>query len=111
MQAASVLVTKPGGLTTAEAAMCALPLVMFDPIPGPEQRNAERLVQKGAGLLTNNAQEAVLSVLTLLRNPPTLRKMSARAEQLARPDAAATIARLALDRNLPRLNFARRMTA
>jgi processive 1,2-diacylglycerol beta-glucosyltransferase len=111
MQAASVLVTKPGGLTTAEAAMCALPLVMFDPIPGPEQRNAERLVQEGAGLLTNNAQEAVLSVLRLLRNPPTLRRMSARAEQLARPDAAAKIARLALDRNLSRHNFARRMTA
>lgn len=111
MRAASVLVTKPGGLTTSEAALCALPVVMFDAIPGPERRNAERLVENGAGVLTNNARDAASAVLTLLFDENTRRRMSACAERLACPDVAATIARLALEETLPAQEWARRMTA
>src|SRR5205085_376530 len=96
MQTAAVLVTKPGGLTTAEAALCALPVVMFDAIPGPEQRNAARLVAAGAGIMTNGAQETAANVETLLRDEHLRRRMSVCAARLARPDATATIARLAL---------------
>src|SRR5436190_22179029 len=48
MQAATLLITKPGGLTISEAALCGLPAVLFDPLPGPEQRNAARLASGGA---------------------------------------------------------------
>ena len=111
MQAASVLVTKPGGLTVAEAAMCALPVVMFDAIPGPEQRNAERLATARAGVLRNGPEQAASAALTLLRDAAARQKMSQSAERLARPDAAARIARLALDEALPKQESARRMTA
>jgi processive 1,2-diacylglycerol beta-glucosyltransferase len=97
MQAASVLVTKPGGLTTAEAALCGLPIVLFDAIPGPEQTNAARLTETGAGVLTSGARETALTVLTLLRDESARRRMALRAKVLARPNAAATIARLALN--------------
>src|SRR5256714_12016059 len=50
MQSASVLLTKPGGVTLAEAAECALPVVMFDRIPGPERLNAKRFADAGAGV-------------------------------------------------------------
>src|SRR5438034_8440158 len=43
MHSASVLVTKPGGMTIAEAALCALPTVFFDPIPGAELVNMSML--------------------------------------------------------------------
>jgi processive 1,2-diacylglycerol beta-glucosyltransferase len=112
MQAASVLVTKPGGLTTAEAAMCALPSVIFDAIPGPERRNAARLMEAGAGVLTNGAQETARAVLSLLRDDSKRQRMSACAATLARPEAAAMIARLALKESLPaREDLSRRMTA
>lgn len=111
MQAASVLVTKPGGLTTAEAAMCALPVVMFDAIPGPEQRNAERVTASGAGILTNGPRQAAAAALTLLRDPKLRRRMSANAQRLARPDAAQRIARLALGETQPAQDTVRRMTA
>ena len=111
MQAASLLVTKPGGLTTAEAAMCALPIVMFDAIPGPERRNAARFVESSAGVLTNGPRETASTVLNLLRDASALHRMSSCAKRLARPDAATAIAQLALDYNAPAQELARRMTA
>ncbi|HEX3558168.1 MAG TPA: glycosyltransferase [Pyrinomonadaceae bacterium] len=96
MQAADVLLTKPGGLTLAEATLCALPVVMFDAIPGPEQRNAARLAAAGAGVLTNGARETAAATLSLLRDEHMRRRMSACAARLARPEAASAIARLAL---------------
>jgi processive 1,2-diacylglycerol beta-glucosyltransferase len=112
MQAASVLVTKPGGLTTSEAAMCALPVVIFDAIPGPERRNAERLMEAGAGILTNGAQEAAQAALSLLHDESARKRMSACAATLARPEAAFIIARMALNESeSTQEELPRRMTA
>ena len=94
MRAATVLVTKPGGLTTAEAAVCGTPMVMFDPIPGPEERNAERVAQAGAGVLAGGTEETVTAVTSLLDNDRKRNVMAARARDLASPSAAATVARL-----------------
>ncbi|HEY0545508.1 MAG TPA: glycosyltransferase [Pyrinomonadaceae bacterium] len=111
MRTASVLATKPGGLTTAEAAQCALPLVMFDAIPGPERRNAARFAETGAGILTTGAQETASTVLSLLRDEHQRRRMSASARRLARPEAATAIALLALDTVTPARRVSRRTTA
>ncbi|HZT58693.1 MAG TPA: glycosyltransferase [Pyrinomonadaceae bacterium] len=97
MQAASLLVTKPGGLTTAEAALSSLPVVFFDAIPGPERRNAARVADAGAGLLADSPEEAARAALALLRDETARRRMAARAFELSSADAAATVARIALD--------------
>ena len=111
MQSASVLITKPGGLTTAEAAVSELPLVICGAIPGPEQRNAERIAESGAGLLTNNAREAAVAALAILNDETARQRMSASAKQLARPDAAARIARLVLNEGGAEERLARTRTA
>jgi processive 1,2-diacylglycerol beta-glucosyltransferase len=111
MRTASVLATKPGGLTTAEAALCALPLVMFDAIPGPERRNAARFAGAGAGITTKGAKETASAVLSLLGDEHLRRRMSACAARLARPTAAQEIARLALAEPAPARSFARRTMA
>jgi processive 1,2-diacylglycerol beta-glucosyltransferase len=111
MRIATVLVTKPGGLTVAEAAMCALPMVIFDAIPGPEQRNAERLTEAGAAVKTTNASGTVAALRALLRNEDGCEMMSACIRRLARPDAAAMIARLTLEELVPAGLSERRMTA
>src|SRR6266853_5006415 len=63
MQAARILVTKPGGLTIAEAALCSLPAVFFDPIPGAEFVNAKRVVDAGAGVLTKGSSETATIIV------------------------------------------------
>lgn len=97
MRAASVLVTKPGGLSTTEAAICSLPCVLFDAIPGPELLNARRVVGAGAGVETRGARESAAAALALVRDEPRRLRMTDRASRLAPHGAAATIARLALD--------------
>ena len=96
MRCADVLVTKPGGLTTAEAAVAAVPLVMFDAIPGPEMHNAERVAAAGAGVLTRGAQETVTAVIALLRDEARRRTMSQRGRVLATPNASDDVASLIL---------------
>ncbi|MDT7779704.1 MAG: processive 1,2-diacylglycerol beta-glucosyltransferase [Acidobacteriota bacterium] len=111
MQAASVLVTKPGGLTTAEAALSALPVVFFDAIPGPERRNAARMADAGAGVITDSPEEAATATLSLLRDEGTRHRMADCTKKLSSPNAAATVARLALDVREPSRGAAERMTA
>jgi processive 1,2-diacylglycerol beta-glucosyltransferase len=97
MRAASLLVTKPGGLSTAEAAACALPCVLFDAIPGPEETNARRVVEAGAGVETRGAKETADAVLALVADESRRLRMSERAAHLSQPEAAVIVARLALD--------------
>lgn len=96
MKAASVLVTKPGGVTIAEALACGVPLVLFDPIPGPEERNAALVVDAGAAIRSTGA-DAGGAAEALLRDPDRLRATANAARRLARPDAAREAARVALD--------------
>jgi processive 1,2-diacylglycerol beta-glucosyltransferase len=96
MQAAAVLVTKPGGLTTAEASLCSLPQVFFDPIPGAEFVNAKRMVDAGAAVMTQGAKETTDAVLLLLQDERLRQVMALRAGGMERPAARKEIAQLAL---------------
>lgn len=88
LMAASVLmVGKPGGLSCAEALACGLPLVMVDPLPGQEVRNAEFLASSGAAVRVVGKSLAEV-VRGCLNNPERLRQMSAAAAKLGRPHAA-----------------------
>ncbi len=96
MRMSDVLVTKPGGVTLAEAAVCGLPMVFFDAIPGPEETNARQFVDAGAARLTLSTGETVSAVTDLLRDKTTLNRMAENVSALARPNAAEQIARIAL---------------
>jgi processive 1,2-diacylglycerol beta-glucosyltransferase len=57
MAVADVLITKPGGLTAAEALAAQLPLLIYHPIPGQEQANTQYLLAEGAAVLADNLAE------------------------------------------------------
>ena len=42
------MIGKSGGLTIAEAAALGVPLLILDPIPGQETRNADIVLEAGA---------------------------------------------------------------
>lgn len=96
MEVSDLLVTKPGGLTCAEAISKGLPMVLAFPVPGQESRNARAVEAIGAGALMNRVQDLPGMVESLWADPEKLRRMSQKGRQAARPQAAFDIAKLAL---------------
>ncbi len=96
MASSDLMIGKPGGLTAAEARAAGLPLLVLDPIPGQEERNARILIAAGAARPLPNPRLAGEAVQRLLSDPPALAAMRAAAESAARPHAAHEIARAVL---------------
>lgn len=91
MDAADIVVSKPGGLTTSEVLAKGKPLIIVDPIPGQEQRNAEFLMEAGAGVRLHDIADAPFRVAEMLENPGRLEAMKRNASAIGRPNAAADI--------------------
>lgn len=92
MHAAEVLVTKPGGLTTSEALVAQLPMVLCRPLPGQEERNARILVESGAAVRSRSLEELPVIVEALLRDRKRRERAIAAAQRMGRPNAAAEAA-------------------
>ena len=95
MAVADLLITKPGGLTTAEAMAMGLPMVLTHPIPGPEERNLDYLTRNGVALAAPTLREIPDLALRILSGDSERREMARRARELARPDAAHAVAQVA----------------
>ncbi len=93
MGVASLILTKPGGLTTAEALASGLPMVILDPIGGQEERNADMLLENGAAIKCTEVTVLAHKLTNLFNDPARIETMSENARRLGRPDAARTIAR------------------
>jgi processive 1,2-diacylglycerol beta-glucosyltransferase len=91
MACADLAITKPGGLTTAECLALGLPMILHSPIPGQEERNADFLLEQGAALKASDADTLEYRVRLLLDSPDKLAAMRARAKNLGRPLAAASV--------------------
>ena len=92
MDAADLIVTKPGGLTTTEILAKGKPMALVAPIPGQEQRNCEYLLEAGAAVRLYDVGDAAYSLETWLADEPRLKRMAAAARAIAQPQAAKEIA-------------------
>lgn len=96
MRASDILVTKPGALTMSEAFALGLPMLLHDPIPGPETENAIYATRHRAALWLHPGERLAPVACELLKEQ-RLSAMSGAAKMLARPlaarDAAAEILR------------------
>jgi processive 1,2-diacylglycerol beta-glucosyltransferase len=93
MRRASLLLSKPGGLTAAEAMAVGLPMLLIRPLPGQERGNTDVLVRHGAAVHLKQDREVAPLVDTLLGTPSLLAMMRQHALALGRPRAADEIAR------------------
>ncbi|HTY45615.1 MAG TPA: glycosyltransferase [Patescibacteria group bacterium] len=96
MSVSSLIITKPGGITTAEAMSKALPMVIINPIPGQEASNTAFLTARGAAVKIDNAKDIHLVVDDLLLHPEKLQSMRQAAGSIGKPTASLDIARLLL---------------
>lgn len=93
MHAADLLLTKPGGLTTAEALVAGVPMVLFKPLPGQEERNVRYLTESGAAECPTSAKALRNVLRELLTDDARRLRMRAAIAQVARPNAAQDVAR------------------
>jgi processive 1,2-diacylglycerol beta-glucosyltransferase len=94
MELATLLVSKPGGMTTSEALAKHLPLVIVNPIPGQEAYNARYLLSRGAVVQAGSPETVRQTVRDLLDNPDLLEALRTRNAELAHPNASLDIAKL-----------------
>ncbi|HEX9780268.1 MAG TPA: glycosyltransferase [bacterium] len=94
MDLATLLISKPGGLTTAEALARGLPMVIVNPIPGQESYNARYLLSHGVAVQAPSPSTVRQTVRDLLDRPDRLEGMRRRIAALGHPSAADDIARL-----------------
>ncbi len=91
MKASDLLVTKPGGLTIAEALISETPLAVFSAIGGQEQQNRQFLVQNGLAIDIGNGEDCALKIEKLLFDEQKLLEMAERTKAFAKPDSTRQI--------------------
>ncbi len=91
MACSDLVISKPGGLTTAECLAMGLPMIVSAPIPGQEERNANYLLESGAALQAFDGVTLEYRIRHLLAQPEKLVQMRAHAIAMARPFAAAQV--------------------
>ena len=92
----SLMVTKAGGITTAECLATATPMVLLRPVPGQESSNAQYLADRWAAVVTRNVEDVVWQVKKLLGAPDVLSAMARAAKSLYKP-AGRTIVESIID--------------
>ena len=97
MEIATLIITKPGGLTTSECLAKGLPMIIVNPIPGQEMRNTDFLLKNGMGIRIDKTSDVGEEIELLLKSPERLALMRKAALAFGKPHAAYDVARLILD--------------
>lgn len=88
MRAADVCLTKPGGLTSTEAAVLGVALVHTTPIPGCEEHNARFFLERGLSRTGMTVEDQALAAYTLAGHPQQRATMVEAQKRVIPPDAA-----------------------
>lgn len=95
MRASHLFITKPGGLSSTEAAVCHVPILHTSTIPGCESCNAQYFAGHGMSISENLTDELPRIVEEVLQNPDKGAEMVACQKKIINATAAADICRLA----------------
>lgn len=92
MSVATFLISKPGALTISEALTRELPMILHDPIPGPEVDNAKFVSDNGAAIWVKHQDTLDAVVREVLSDATILPKLRNNAKMLKKPYASDNIA-------------------
>ena len=88
MDASDLIITKPGGMTVSECLVKGLPILVFNPLPGQEERNSQYLLNRNLAKRVDTLEELARVTYSLISNKRELNRMSKRASHASKPDAA-----------------------
>lgn len=92
MKAADAMISKPGGLTSTEAAVCGIPLVQLLTYTGCEAANIEFFSSRGMSLKADGLHEAVNLATRLMYDKTASERIIASQQENSHADAADQIA-------------------
>ena len=91
MNISTLVVTKPGGLTTSESLASSLPILVINPIPGQEEENARFLELHNVAIWLKKEDDPNVIIQDLFNNPEKLENMKKNANLLAKKDSTKNI--------------------
>ncbi|MCM8782944.1 MAG: DUF354 domain-containing protein, partial [Candidatus Omnitrophica bacterium] len=97
MSVSELIITKAGGITTAEALVKGLPMIIVKPLPGQEMSNTRYLIAKGAALCVENIKDIRSVVKEMLLNKEKLNRMRQSARLISMPHSSIDIANLIIE--------------
>lgn len=93
--ASDLYITKPGGLSSTEAAVCGIPLIHMPPIPGCETHNAGYFLEHGMSVSCEITRKDAEAIFELLYEEDACAGMVNEQQKYISKDAAARICGLA----------------
>lgn len=91
MSISTLVITKPGGLTSTEALTSNLPMLIINPIPGQEEENAEFLEENKVAIWLKKDDD-INSILNILLNDENILKtMKDNTRLISRPNSTKNI--------------------
>ena len=91
LDASDVLLSKPGGLSSTEAAVKGIPLVHITPLPGWEEDNVSFFTELGLSATGGTPEEMAAAAVLLLSDRDAASRMTERQHAEIRPDAGEVI--------------------
>ena len=91
MSISTIVVTKPGGLTTSESLASELPLLVINPIPGQEEENAEYLEAHDVAVWLKKKDDPNKIIQELFSSPAKINEMKGNTKLLAKKNATKNI--------------------
>lgn len=97
MEASDLMVAKSGGSTTSESLTKGVIMVVMQPIPGQETRNAKLLKLRKAAFFLEKPSEIHGIVKSILEDPSVLEQTRAAVRSLAKPNASEDLVHWVLE--------------
>lgn len=86
--ASDAIISKAGSVTISEALTCNVPIIIYHPVPGHEEQNAQFLTDYGATIKAEMSDSIPLLLERVLYDDKYIEMMSNQAKKLKRPNAA-----------------------
>lgn len=96
MTVSDMIISKSGGISTAEALAKCLPMLVIAPLLGQETRNCQILLENKAGIRIKDAKEAKKRIREFIADPRLIDMLKSNIARIAKPHSAADIAKLAV---------------
>lgn len=94
MDKADVIISKPGGLTTSEAIIKNIPMIIPYYIPGQEEENADFLIETGMAMKVDKIKELTTVVDYLVTNKDILDSMAKNMSEITKEQSIDQIINL-----------------